>query len=145
MIYFLHRRKGLLFMSSNIYYINDANFDKVTMQSKMPVLIDFYADWCGPCRTLASVIEKVADFYEGQIAVCKMNVDENPVTPDRYKISAIPTVILFVDGLAAEKTVGLHDIDFYKEMLNKHLVKEVNVEETVDTSEDTAECSDDEE
>ena len=108
---------------SNIYYINDANFDKITMQSKMPVFIDFYADWCGPCRTLSSVIEKVAALYEGQVAFCKMNVDENPIVPNRYKISAIPTVILFIDGLAAEKVVGLHDADFYKDMLEKHLKK----------------------
>lgn len=108
----------------NIYYISDAAFDKVTMQSKIPVLIDFYADWCGPCRTLSSVMEKVAAAYEGQVAFCKMNVDENPNTPNRYKISAIPTVILFVDGLAVEKAVGLHDADFYKDMLDRHLVKE---------------------
>jgi len=108
-------------MSANIYYIDDSNFDKVTMQGKIPVLIDFYADWCGPCRTLSTIIEKVADLYDGRVLFCKMNVDENPNTPNRYKIAAIPTVILFIDGLAAEKAVGLHDVDFYREMLDKHL------------------------
>lgn len=121
--------------ATNIYYINDDSFDRVTMQSRMPVIIDFYADWCGPCRTLASIIEKVAEIYDGKVAVCKMNVDENPSTPNRYKISAIPTVILFVDGLAVEKVVGLHDIDFYKELLDKHLYKpEVISEEIVEDS-----------
>ncbi|MBQ8164695.1 MAG: thioredoxin [Clostridia bacterium] len=131
--------------ASNIYYINDANFDKVTMQSKMPVLIDFYADWCGPCRTLASVIEKVAAEYDGQVAFCKMNVDENPNTPNRYKIAAIPTVILFIDGLAAEKTVGLHDIDFYKEMLDKHLKKEDKVFDAADQTDEQKELHEPEE
>lgn len=109
--------------SSNIYYVNDAGFDRVTMQNKMPVLVDFYADWCGPCRTLSSIIEKVADLYEGKVAVCKMNVDESPYAARKYRVEAIPTVILFIDGLAAEKAVGLHDVDFYKSMLDKHLNK----------------------
>lgn len=115
----------------NIYYINDASFDKVTMQSKMPVLVDFYADWCGPCRTISSIIEKVAAAYAGKVVVCKMNTDENPVTPNRYRIDLLPTVILFVDGLAAEKVVGLHDFDFYKEILDKHLKKDEIVEDMI--------------
>lgn len=117
--------------SSNIYYVNDAGFDKVTMQNKMPVLVDFYADWCGPCRTLSSIIEKVADLYVGKVAVCKMNVDESPYAPRKYRVDAIPTVILFIDGLAAEKAVGLHDVDFYKAMLDKHLNKAEVVSEDV--------------
>ena len=135
-------QKGECFMAaSNIYYINDANFDVVTMQSQIPVLIDFYADWCGPCRTLSSVLDKVSDIYEGRVAFCKMNVDENPNTPNRYKIAAIPTVILFIDGLAAEKVVGLHDADFYKAMLDKHLKKDENLSETEASEENNAETS----
>ena len=121
-------------MSENIHYISDLNFDKVTMKSKVPVLIDFYADWCGPCRTLSAVMEKVAVKYHDKVLFCKMNVDENPRTPNRYKISAIPTIILFEDGLAVEKVVGLHDAMFYSELLDKHLVSADN---------DKSDCSED--
>ena len=131
---------------SNIYHINDSNFDKVTMRSKVPVLIDFYADWCGPCRTLSAIMEKVAAKYNEQIIFCKMNVDDSPRTPDRYKINAIPTVIIFKDGLAAEKIVGLHDADFYSEVLDR-LLNDANEEKESDDVlsglvEDTADGTD---
>ena len=86
--------------------LTDANFQAEVLQSKQPVLVDFWAEWCGPCRMLGPVIEKISGANAGRISVGKMNVDENPNTPQKYGIQGIPTVIFFKDGEVAKQLVG---------------------------------------
>jgi len=86
--------------------VTDQNFEKEVLQSPIPVLVDFWAIWCGPCRVIAPIVEELAEELEGKIKVCKLNVDENPVTPAKYGIRAIPTLIIFKNGEPAEVIVG---------------------------------------
>ena len=86
--------------------VNDANFDAVVLQSQLPVLVDFWAPWCGPCRAIGPIIEELSDEYEGKITVVKMNVDESSETPVKYGIRAIPTLILFKNGEVLEQVTG---------------------------------------
>lgn len=86
--------------------LTDSNFQAEVLASKQPVLVDFWAEWCGPCRMLGPVIEKIAAANAGRIIIGKMNVDENPNTPPKYGIQGIPTVIFFKDGEVATQLVG---------------------------------------
>ena len=91
--------------------LTDANFQTEVLQSQQPVLVDFWAEWCGPCRMLGPVIEKIAGSNAGRVAVGKMNVDENPNTPQKYGIQGIPTVLFFKDGEVAKQLVGFQSQD----------------------------------
>ena len=84
-------------MSENILNVTDSNFDEMVLKADTPVLVDYWASWCAPCRAIAPVVEEVSNEYEGKIRVAKMNVDENPSTPGRYGVRGIPTLILFKD------------------------------------------------
>jgi len=86
--------------------LTDANFQAEVLQSAQPVLVDFWAEWCGPCRMLGPVIEKIAAVNAGRVVVGKMNVDENPNTPQTYGVQGIPTVIFFKNGEVAKQLVG---------------------------------------
>lgn len=85
---------------------SDATFDASVLKASTPVLVDFWAPWCGPCRGIAPIIDELAAEYEGKVAVGKMNVDENPQTPSRYAIRAIPTIIVFKNGEVLEQVTG---------------------------------------
>lgn len=98
--------------------ITDATFDMQVLKSDQPVLLDFWAPWCGPCRALGPVIEELASEYEGRVRIGKMNVDENPVTPGKYGIRAIPTLILFKNGEAVEQVTGAVSKDAIKNILD---------------------------
>ncbi len=86
--------------------VNDASFDAVVLQSQLPVLVDFWAPWCGPCRAIGPIIEELATEYEGKLLVAKLNVDESPAMPSKYGIRAIPTLILFKNGEIVEQVTG---------------------------------------
>jgi len=86
--------------------LNDDNFENEVLNSKIPVLVDFWAEWCGPCRALAPVIEEISEEYGENLKVGKVNVDENPGAPSAFEIRSIPTLILFKDGAVVERFVG---------------------------------------
>ncbi len=86
--------------------VSDATFDQEVLHSEQPVLVDFWAVWCGPCRAIAPMVDSVATAYTGKLKVAKMNVDENSATPSRYGIRGIPTLLFFKDGKVADQVVG---------------------------------------
>lgn len=86
--------------------VNDSDFDQIVLQSKTPVLVDFWAAWCGPCRMVAPVVEELAGEYAGKIAVAKLNVDENPKTASQYGVMSIPTLLIFKDGAPVSNIIG---------------------------------------
>jgi len=92
--------------SENVHTFTDDNFEKEVLQSGIPVLVDFWATWCAPCKAIAPLIDTVAAEYEGRIKVGKVNVDDNPATPGKYGVRGIPTVILLKDGKVVDQVVG---------------------------------------
>lgn len=88
--------------------INDSDFEKEVLKSDLPVLIDFWAEWCGPCRMLGPIIDQIASEQEGKIKVFKMNIDNNPDTPSKLGVRSIPTMMIFKDGKLVESKVSVH-------------------------------------
>lgn len=92
--------------SENVLTFTDDNFEKDVLQSDIPVLVDFWATWCAPCKAIAPLIDSVASEYAGRVKVGKVNVDDNPATPGKYGVRGIPTVILLKDGKVVDQVVG---------------------------------------
>ena len=99
--------------------VTDGNFKKEVLESDMPVLVDFWATWCGPCQVMGPVIDLVAGENEGKIKVYKMNVDENPLTPAQYSVRGIPTLILFKKGEIVDRMVGAQPKNVVDTLLKK--------------------------
>jgi thioredoxin 1 len=93
-------------MSQNIHYVTDATFDPEVLQSQTPVLVDYWAEWCGPCKIIAPILDEVAKEYAGRLKVAKLNIDENQSTPPKYGIRGIPTLMLFKNGAVEATKVG---------------------------------------
>ncbi len=94
-------------MSNNIHTISDDSFEKDVLKSSTPVLVDFWAPWCGPCKAIAPILEEIAPSYEGKVKIAKLDVDQNPGTPPKFGVRGIPTLILFKDGQVKATQVGL--------------------------------------
>lgn len=108
-------------MSGNVLEFSDDQFQSEVLDASEPVLVDFWAPWCGPCKMLAPTIDEVANEFEGKVRVGKMNTDENPQTATQHGISAIPTVMLFKGGQVVERFVGVTPKDQFAEKINAHL------------------------
>jgi thioredoxin 1 len=93
-------------VSANIQHVSDADFESRVLQSDLPVLVDFWAEWCGPCKMIAPILDEIADQYAGRLIVAKLNIDDNPATPPRYGIRGIPTLMLFKNGNVEATKVG---------------------------------------
>jgi len=107
---------------ASVNEITDANFEQDVLKSAEPVLVDFWAPWCGPCRAVAPVVDEVASAYQGKAKVYKMNVDNNPMTPMRYNVRGIPTLLIFKGGQVKEQYVGGDATkDKLANLINKHL------------------------
>lgn len=90
-----------------VVHLRDDNFESEVTKSELPVVVDFWAPWCGPCRALAPIIERLATRFAGRMKVCKLNTDESPETPGRFNIHGIPTLIVFKNGVEVDRIVGL--------------------------------------
>ena len=93
-------------MSDQVIHVNDGDFDTQVLQSAQPVLVDFWAEWCGPCKMIGPMVDELAQTYAGKVKVVKINIDNNPNTPRQYAVRGIPTLMLFKDGKVAATQVG---------------------------------------
>ncbi|MDD5629277.1 MAG: thioredoxin [Elusimicrobia bacterium] len=103
--------------------LTDATFQKEVLESPQPVLVDFWAPWCGPCRMLAPVVKEIAEEYKGRVRVAKLNTDEHPSAAGTYRISAIPSLLFFKGGKVAEQLVGVHSKAEIKKILESLFTK----------------------
>jgi thioredoxin 1 len=108
-------------MSGKVGDVGDQNFETEVLKSSVPVLVDFWAAWCAPCRMLSPVVEQIAEKYDGKAKVVKLNVDENTLTSGKYNIKGIPTLLLFKDGVIKESIVGNTTKDTISKMIDNHL------------------------
>ena len=92
--------------ATTVKQITDQEFEATVLNSDKPVLVDFWAPWCGPCRVVGPIIENLAPSYEGKIVIAKMNVDDNPLTAQKYGVTSIPTMMIFKDGKVADRAIG---------------------------------------
>jgi thioredoxin 1 len=107
--------------SQTILEVTDVNFDQEVLKSDQTVMIDFWAAWCGPCKALAPIVDEVAAAYSGRVKVGKMDVDSSPVTPQRYGVRGIPTLLIFKGGQVQEQIVGYVQRAVIEKALNKHV------------------------
>lgn len=108
-------------MSANISNSSDSNFENDVLKSGVPVLVDFWAEWCGPCRALAPKLEEVAKEYNDKLKIVKIDIDANQETPVQFGVRGVPTLLLFKGGQVVEQLVGNHPKDNITNMINKHI------------------------
>ncbi|AKH63050.1 MULTISPECIES: thioredoxin TrxA [Photorhabdus] len=108
-------------MSDKIIHLSDAGFDTDVLNAAGPVLVDFWAAWCGPCKMIAPILDEIAPEYSGRLTIAKLNIDDNPATAPKYGIRGIPTLLLFKDGQVAATKVGALSKTQLKEFLDANL------------------------
>lgn len=108
-------------MSEHIKHVSDATFEAEVLQSAVPVLVDYWAEWCGPCKQLSPLLDKLAPTYAGRLQIVKMNVDQNKVTPAKYGIRGIPTLMIFKNGTLATTKVGALNEAGLKSLIDTHV------------------------
>jgi thioredoxin 1 len=107
--------------AENVQTFTDGNFETSVLKAGGPVLVDFWAEWCGPCKRLAPTIDALAADYAGKVTIGKLNVDDNPNTAFKFQIRGIPAVLLFKDGAVVESVVGLAPKEDFKKVIDRHL------------------------
>ena len=100
-------------------FVTDQNFEAEVLKSDTPVLVDFYAEWCGPCKMMSPVIDELSKEYEGKVKIVKLNVDENQETAGKYQVMSIPTLFIFKGGEIVEQMVGFQDKNALKDRIDK--------------------------
>jgi len=108
-------------MAQNVVELTDANWESEVINSSVPVLVDFWAPWCGPCRIIAPIVEKLASEFNGQVKVGKLNTDDNPGVSMRYGIRAIPTIMMFKGGEVVDTRVGVQPEDSLRKMIKNNI------------------------
>ncbi|BAW81090.1 thioredoxin [Candidatus Nitrosoglobus terrae] len=108
-------------MSNQTISVTDNTFGEQVLNSDLPVLVDYWAEWCGPCKAIAPILEEIAKEYAGRVKVCKLNIDDNPATPPRYGIRGIPTLMLFKNGNVTTTKVGALSKSDLAALLDKNL------------------------
>ena len=107
--------------SDQVVQLTDATFDAEVIKSDTPVLVDFWASWCAPCKAIAPVVDGLAESFAGKVKIAKLNVDENPATPGQFGVRGIPTLILFKDGQVVDQLVGAVPKNQLESLINKAL------------------------
>jgi thioredoxin 1 len=103
----------------SLWNVNESGFDEMVLKSDIPVLVDFWASWCGPCRMIAPILEKLQQDYEGKIKIVKVDIDANPSFSERFKIQSIPNLVFFKGGVEIDRIIGAASVAAFKEKIDK--------------------------